>query len=120
MGGAEEPAHLGGKGRPAPSLQPAALASANSKKLLLRLQPLGFFAWLINPTANTLVPPEMFTGAIYIDVILQKLPHHDRHVRRPFISSLFDRPGTGEPSSEKVSLVLPSLTLAGTGSHLVL
>lgn len=62
----------------------------------------------------------MLTGTIYIYVILQKLPHNDRHVHRLFIFSLFERLGTGEPSSDKVYFFLPSLTLASTGLHLML
>lgn len=62
----------------------------------------------------------MLTGTIYIDVILQKLPHNDRHVHTLFIFSLFERLGMGEPGSDKVYFFPPSLTLASAGLHLVL
>lgn len=62
----------------------------------------------------------MLTGTIYIDVILQKLPHNDRHIHILLIFSLFERLGMGDPSSDKVYFFLLSLTLAGTRLHLML
>lgn len=72
---------------PPPNPAPAAVASISSKILQLLSLKLLIFFWMTDKTKSkyTLVPAEMLAVTIYIIVILQKLPHNDRHVHTFYI-----------------------------------